>query len=263
MNNIGKNIKYLRTQKGLTQTDLSIKLGVKRSLIGAYEEERAEPKIQTLKSISSYFDISLDYLVNYDLNINNPIKPIDLEGKDIRILSILTNNEDSEVIPLIQTKASAGYLTGYSNEEFISQLPKISLEFPEISTQRSRRIFQIKGDSMLPVTSGTYIITEYVENWKNIKTGKTYIFVTKSDGVTYKRAINKIESENRIILNSDNPEYESFEVTPKDLLEVWKAVGLISFNLPNQTELSNETLAFMINELKSDMEIIKKSKQSK
>jgi transcriptional regulator with XRE-family HTH domain len=259
MNNIGKNIKYLRKQKGLTQTDLSIKLGIKRSLIGAYEEERAEPKIQTLKSISSYFEISLDYLVNYDLTTINPIKPIDLEGNDIRILSILTNIEGAEIIPLIQAKATAGYLTGYSNEEFISQLPKISLEFPEISTQRSRRIFQIKGDSMLPVTSGTYIITEYVENWKNIKTGRTYIFVTKNDGITYKRAVNKIESENRIILNSDNPEFASYEIVSNDLLEVWKAVGLISFNMPNQAELSNEALIFMINELKSDMEKIKKS----
>ncbi|HMP92152.1 MAG TPA: helix-turn-helix transcriptional regulator, partial [Phnomibacter sp.] len=39
----GKNLKYLRKQRGWTQEDFAGKLGIKRSLVGAYEEERAEP----------------------------------------------------------------------------------------------------------------------------------------------------------------------------------------------------------------------------
>ena len=43
-----QNLKYLRKQKGWTQQEFADKLGIKRSLLGAYEEERAEPHFDPL-----------------------------------------------------------------------------------------------------------------------------------------------------------------------------------------------------------------------
>ena len=37
----GKNLKHLRKQRGSTQEEFAAELGIKRSLLGAYEEERA------------------------------------------------------------------------------------------------------------------------------------------------------------------------------------------------------------------------------
>ena len=44
MNFFGNNLRHLRKEKGLTQQQLADKLGITRSLVGAYEENRAEPK---------------------------------------------------------------------------------------------------------------------------------------------------------------------------------------------------------------------------
>ncbi|HSR39663.1 MAG TPA: helix-turn-helix transcriptional regulator, partial [Phnomibacter sp.] len=56
----GKNFKYLRKLRGWTQEDFANKLGIKRSLIGAYEEERAEPRLDILENVCSIFKLSLE-----------------------------------------------------------------------------------------------------------------------------------------------------------------------------------------------------------
>ena len=51
----GQNLKYLRKLRGWTQEEFVAKLGIKRSLLGAYEEERAEPRLEVLETISDMF----------------------------------------------------------------------------------------------------------------------------------------------------------------------------------------------------------------
>ena len=45
MSKIGKNIKKIRTVKNLNQQDIADFLGLSRASVGAYEEERAELKL--------------------------------------------------------------------------------------------------------------------------------------------------------------------------------------------------------------------------
>src|SRR6478672_3482023 len=64
----GQNLKYLRKLRGWTQEEFSGKLKIKRSLLGAYEEERAEPKLEVLEMVSSIFKITLDELLLKDIS---------------------------------------------------------------------------------------------------------------------------------------------------------------------------------------------------
>ena len=48
MSNIASNLKYLRKKKGHTQQQFADLMEIKRSLVGAYEEDRAEPKYELL-----------------------------------------------------------------------------------------------------------------------------------------------------------------------------------------------------------------------
>jgi len=59
----GKNLRYLRKLRGWTQEEFATKLKIKRSLIGAYEEERAEPRLDVLENMCSIFKLSLDELL--------------------------------------------------------------------------------------------------------------------------------------------------------------------------------------------------------
>ncbi len=63
-----KNMKYLRKLKGWTQEEFAQKLRIKRSLVGAYEEERAEPRIDVLEFVCDIFKLTLDVILRKDLS---------------------------------------------------------------------------------------------------------------------------------------------------------------------------------------------------
>ncbi len=71
---LSKNIKKLRTLKGLNQTEFAELFNITRSSIGAYEEGRAEPKLETLIQFSNYFKLSIDDIVKKDLTVNQITK---------------------------------------------------------------------------------------------------------------------------------------------------------------------------------------------
>ena len=49
---LDQTLKSMRKLNGWTQEQLAKRVGLKRSLIGAYEEGRAEPKIESLLAFS-------------------------------------------------------------------------------------------------------------------------------------------------------------------------------------------------------------------
>ena len=59
MSQAGQNLKYLRKLRGWTQEEFSSKLKIKRSLLGAYEEERADPRIEVLEIVCSIFKTTM------------------------------------------------------------------------------------------------------------------------------------------------------------------------------------------------------------
>jgi len=225
MSIISSNIKFLRKKKGLTQQQFADQVGIKRSLVGAYEEERAEPKYELLKTIASFFEISIDDFIKE--TINEKWAPV--PKGNLRILSISVDKDDNENIELVPLKASAGYLNGYADPEYVAQLPKFYLPMFKQGTYRA---FEIKGDSMLPLVSGTIIIGEYMENWGDVKSGETYVIVSKSEGVVYKRMGSKFRTDKKLKLISDNPVYEPYEISGEDVLEIWKAKAYISTQMP-------------------------------
>lgn len=62
-----KNIIYIRKKNRLNQDDFSKMLGVKRSVVGAYEQRKANPSIETLMNISEQFGIDVETLLYKDL----------------------------------------------------------------------------------------------------------------------------------------------------------------------------------------------------
>ena len=221
MNYLTQNIKYLRKLEKLTQQQFADHLQIKRSLIGAYEEGRAKPPIAVM-----HFNISIDELINSDMEAN-PISGHEKKQKELQILPIVVDDNNRELIPIVPVKASAGYLNGLSDPEFIGKLPRFSMPVPELSSERTYRVFQIKGDSMLPVPPGAYIFCEFVAGLGDLKNGQTYILITRNEGLVYKRVY--LNDENHLLLVSDNKEYSPYNVAVEMICEIWKARGVLSF----------------------------------
>jgi transcriptional regulator with XRE-family HTH domain len=250
------NIKSLRKKLGLTQSQLAEKLGIKRSLIGAYEEGRAEPKLTTLVSFARLFDISLDSLITKDFSLENiEAEKLAANTPKLRVLAITVDEQQNENIELVPQRASAGYLNGYADPEFVEELPKFKL--PMLAGTGTYRAFEIAGDSMLPLVSGTVIVGRYVEDWSQIKDGTPSILVSQREGVVFKRLYNK--ANNTVMrLHSDNPVYPPYEVPMNDILEIWEAKAYISSSFP-MAEVSLDKLSAIVMDLQQEVIKLKKT----
>jgi transcriptional regulator with XRE-family HTH domain len=258
MDFIHTNIKFLRKQKAWTQEQLAAELDIKRSLIGSYEEGRAKPNYEVLAEIAKIFKHTIDNLITRDLRLTERVplfteEQMDIAGKNLRVLAITVDKADNENIEMVPVKAAAGYLNGYADPTFIKELNRFRLPFLPAGTYRA---FEIKGDSMLPIQPGSVVIGEYVDNWKNIKDGLTYVVLSKHDGIVYKRLFNQVEENGTLILRSDNTAYPAYPIKIEEVLEVWKAVLHIG-HLNKGNDLSYQNILHMMQALKKDVDELK------
>jgi SOS-response transcriptional repressor LexA len=127
--------------------------------------------------------------------------------------------------------------------------------------QGTYRAFEITGDSMLPLQSGTIVVGEYLNNWNDVKPGDTYVVISKNDGIVYKRIGNRIKENKTIKLISDNPVYEPYTIASDELLEIWKAKAYISTNFPEPApEPTLETLTNMVSQMQKSISNLDKNR---
>lgn len=212
-----QNLKYLRKLRGWTQEEFANKLGIKRSLLGAYEEERAEPRIDVLELVCDIFKLTLDEILRKDLSDN---KSNYLAKR--RAMKLAAGRPD---IPFVPVKAAAGYLAGYADPEFVDELNTFTLP---MLAGGNYRAFEIIGDSMLPTPSGSVIVGEKVESLDDLKNDVPCIVVSRNEGIVYKRIQKNGRSKNKLTLVSDNPVYHPYTVNAEDVLEMWQAQMVIA-----------------------------------
>lgn len=243
----GQNLKYLRKLRGWTQEEFANKLGIKRSLIGAYEEERADPRIDILEIVGDIFKLSLDELLLKDLN--NTSGNYLAKRRQMKMMSAERN-----VIHFVPVKAAAGYLAGYADTEFIDELNTFTL--PMLSGG-NYRAFEIIGDSMLPTPSGSIIVGEKTESLEDIKNNMPYIVVSRNEGIVYKRVVKNNKAKNKLTLISDNPQYQPYQVNADDVVELWQAQSVIS-KVTQQQRWDVNSLANLVNNLQDQVSTLKK-----
>jgi transcriptional regulator with XRE-family HTH domain len=243
----GKNLKYLRKLRGLTQEEFAMKLNIKRSLLGAYEEERAEPRIDVLEVVSDSFKISLDELLRKDLS--------EVKGSYLVKRRQQKMMSENNLIQFVPVKAAAGYLAGYADQEFIDELNTFTL--PMLGAGQYRA-FEIVGDSMLPTPSGSIIVGEKVENnADHLKNNQAYIVVSRNEGIVYKRIVKNNKAKNKLTMVSDNPSYQPYQINAEDIIELWQAQMVIS-RVSAQPAWDMNQLASLVNNLQEQVSTLKK-----
>jgi transcriptional regulator with XRE-family HTH domain len=256
------NIKFLRKRRGRTQDDVAVALNLKRSTLSGYENGVAQPGIEILVSFSKYFNLSIDTLLKIDIPSLSESQLGELErgydaylkGSNLRVLTTTVGSDNAENIELVPEKAKAGYATGYADPEYIEELPRFRLPF--LSDKKKYRTFQLKGDSMLPIPDGSWVTGEFLQDWREIISGKAYVVFTINDGIVFKVVENNLKTDGNLVLYSLNPIYEPYEVHINEVKEIWKFVNYISSELPEPV-LPEKQLIQAVATMKNDLERIK------
>lgn len=245
------NIRTLRIRDKISQEKLAEQLEITRGRYVKYEDGTSEAPYEILKKIAHHFHISIDLLLAVDVRKIDIQDLIKLENNRL-ILPIQVDGIGENIIEIVTQKVKAGYLSGYADPEYIESLQQISLPFLGPGKHRG---FPVEGDSMPPHEEGSIIVGRYIEKLGEVQDGKTYIFITKNQGMVYKR-LNK-NKKNALILESDNSFYPNYEVKFSEILEIWEFQCNIGRTDKKESLTDIESLREIILELKRDVLEIK------
>lgn len=251
------NIRALRVKHKISQEKLAENLCITRGRYVKYEDGTSEAPYDILKKIAHYYHISIDLLLSVDVRKIDTQDLLKLENNRL-VLPIVVDREGENFIEVVTQKVKAGYLNGYADPEYIESLQQISLPFLGPDKHRG---FPVEGDSMPPHEDGSIIIGRYVERLGEVMDGKTYIFITKSEGMVYKR-LNK-NKKNALVLESDNSFYPTYEVKASDILEIWEYVCNIGRSDRKLEIPESMSVEKMFLELKRDISEVKESIKKK
>ena len=86
------NLKNLRIEKGLNQTELAEKLFINKSMISSYEKGARMPSLDVLMQLTFIFNVSIDYMLGVQRNnIEDKQKSIDISGLNDNQIKIIEN----------------------------------------------------------------------------------------------------------------------------------------------------------------------------
>lgn len=227
---LASNLRYLRKQLKQTQEFVADTLGINRSTYSDYEQGKTEPSASLAIKIAGHFSVTLDELLKSNLDIplfrQKKSEPPSIYTDGLRVVTVTVSEKQQGNIELVPTNAVAGYALGFSSPDFIRELPRFNLPGLPEGTYRA---FEIVGKSMPPIHEGFIVVGRYVEHWQDLKDGKRYVLVLRTEGVVFKRIVNEVGQNKKLVLCSDNPQFLPFTVSVSDVLEAWEMVAYVGF----------------------------------
>jgi transcriptional regulator with XRE-family HTH domain len=274
-----KNIKLLRKKIGLTQEQLASKLNVKRSSIGAYEENRAVPARELLKEMATMFGVSMDQLYDFDFSSSTA----DIFGNG----NIPSANSDHSLVSdthrlvteNIAEIPEAAALMGYPKTDIFSKntsesavstsklsqrntIPYISTanlqayiqshdlqsftdSLPQIQLPQYKlsngRAFEAQADFPVP---GATILCDVLGKNEAIENAADYVLVLRN-GTALFRKVFDLTAKGCLLLSANVEGIISSEIPVYDVLQVCKFVGYISSELPKNQILNPKIKALL------------------
>lgn len=229
--------------KNISQAEFAGLFNLARPSVGAYEEGRSEPKIDTIIQIANHFRVSIDVLLTRELTVND-IYSFGLLNEKLNKAHKLTEAPKeplAEAIAFVEVKEYINYLVQYKNGDFVSGLRRIAVPRGNVRTMRA---FEMNGSEMeyhqQGLHHGDILIGKKVEaSDLNALTGALTTLVTK-EGIINRR-IGSV-NDKQLELITDDPNYEPMSVVIYEILEAWKVEAVYSTYLNPPTLLEERVM---------------------
>lgn len=259
MSYIGNNIRKIRTVKKLSQAAFAELFGLARPSVGAYEEGRSEPKMETLIQIAQHFGLSVDLLLTKELTVND-LYGFDIFQQDLQAMPAPETTPEadqlSHVTPLVRADRLLEYIIHYHDKAFVDALP--ALTFPHTLGPLTRA-FEIQGAEMQHQQQGLrhqdVVLCRRIDRAAPaLRPGRIYAFVTPSR-LLVRRLVERLP-EGQLKLRADNPDYGAQEFSLDQALEIWEVKAVFTTHLrpPSALEERVSRLERQVEELLSRLD---------
>lgn len=233
----------IATQQVSSQDDFAKKIGVRPSTLTEVIKKRTKAISSNIlvKTIDRFGTLNANWLF---YGIESMLRELPNEPAIVTV-----DQQGRKNIAYVNTKARAGYLSGYADPEYIGGLPMAYL--PQLPREKDYRMFEVSGDSMWPTFNDKdTVICQYLSR-SNVKDNQLCVVVS-TEGILIKRIFNRIKEEQQLILKSDNQEmngeYPDILVPAQDVKEIWQVVKRVG----DIRSESNST-ATLLTELKATL----------
>lgn len=252
---VGENIRKIRQLKKISQADFAKIFDLARPSVGAYEEGRSEPKIDTLIRIAAYFKISIDVLLTHKMttneifNLNKVNEKLDRVHKKEQTDTTRKFNSYYPPISYVAAKRSIDYIINIDSNKYINDLPTVNLP---TASKKKLRAFEIHGGEMEYHQQGLHhgdLLVGETLVFSDVQHHAKEIIVVITDENIFIRRLKEFSPKN-IVLSSDDPNYEDLVIDVKKIKEYWLIIASYSTYL-NAPTLLEERVLKLENEISS------------
>lgn len=240
MSFFGKNIRKIRSVKTLSQQSFAELFNLKRGTLGAYEEGRSEPKIETIIKIANYFSIPIDDILTKELTVNSLLK---------FKANLTTDHENiaKEVfayIPCITHKNADDYIRYHNKKAFVQDMPALQLP---INPEKEFRGFTVDNLEMSSNDKGLFpkdiVIGEIIPKnvFKKLNNGHLVLAVFENQLVLRRCYL----SGNTITLRADHKNIDDLEFPIKEIKELWRIRYVFYHRVPELADGLEEKMALL------------------
>ena len=224
----------------MSQASFAQLFNLARPSVGAYEEGRSEPKIDTLVQMAQHFGVSIDALLTKELTINELYRS-DIFKQNYQKGDILIKVAEPEApvlrpgdVALVKASDVTAYAHQHNKPEYQQQLPRLEL-VP--SGKGIVRAFEVTGSEMVPMLQPeNIVITTSIDitQLENLKQGRVYVLVTRQD-ILIRRLL--AVQEGQLLLMAEQPGTAANTVPTVQLQELWEVWGVYNTSLKQSLSL--------------------------
>lgn len=237
MSFFGKNIRKIRSVRSLSQQSFAELFDLKRGTLGAYEEGRSEPKIETIIKIANHFSIPIGDLLTKELTVN----------KLLKFKSNLITDHDEmvreqfAVVPCVVQSNSSDYKLYFEKEEFIKNMPCLRLP---VSKEVNYRGYTVDNLEMSNHDKGLFpkdvVIGEIIpkSRYKKLDNGILTVVLFQDQLVLRRLYI----TNDTVVLRADHKVVEDIKVNLKEVKELWRICYVFYHRIPETGDGLEEKL---------------------
>lgn len=231
MSYIGKNIKKIRGIKSLSQQAFAELFDLKRATLGAYEEQRSEPKVETIIQIANYFSIPIDDLLTKELTVNQLLK---FKGE----LTVDTEEMPAEIfasIPCITEKNEAEYILYSDKSRFIEDMPCLRLP---LNPERNFRGYTVSNLEMTSHDQGLFPRDVVIGEWmpaaarKKLNNGELVLVLAQNQLILRRWFMTSKE----VVMRADHKSIEDIRLPIGEIKELWRIKYVFYRRIPSITD---------------------------
>jgi repressor LexA len=211
----GKKLKTLRKSRNLTQEGLAKALNTKygtnfnKGMISKWENDREEPRIDSVRYIADFFNVSLDEILG-------------LKDNEVNVYEVVENDFSNIVnLPIVGTIAAGQPILAAQNIE--GYMPILS---SFLNKYKEYFYLRVKGNSMnLEFPDGSYVL---VERTNEVENGSIAVVLVNG----YEATVKKVSINKNIITlipMSSDPSYQPqiYDITKDEVKIIGKVVQAV------------------------------------